>query len=222
MIGNFLRRALILLLLVLTLTDVSIASQSEVICSDCSQEQDTPTIAPVGESTLDSTLYPSLAFPTATTTSQPRGNENIFSPTSGVDFLVAPFFLIAAGWLVLALLYSILVLIVVRLRARGELDLHDENFGRLFLFGNSCYIPLGCLIRRYVVALHQPEHIPRFMTRDERRIAMEEVLLIRGVDEERQEIIPNQQLVTPSPDVASVASTTEGPICCICLMEYGT
>jgi len=97
---------------------------------------------------------------------------------SGIDFLVAAFFFIAAGWLILALLYSILVLIVVRLRARGELDIYDEHFGRLYLIGRHCYIPLGCILRRYVVALSEEETSSpvRIMTREERRVAMEELL----------------------------------------------
>jgi hypothetical protein len=105
----------------------------------------------------------------------------------GLDFLVAAFFFIAAGWLVLALIYSLLVVIVVWLRARGQLDVYDENFGRFYLLGTRCYIPLGYLLRRYVISLNQEENgggdpsRVRLMTREERRMAME---LLLASDEE--------------------------------------
>lgn len=104
------------------------------------------------------------------------------SAGNGIDFLVAAFFLIAAGWLVLALIYSILVLIVVRLRARGQLDVYDDNFGRFYLLGSRCYIPFGCVLRRYVIAMNQERNTQgdpvtvRLMTREERRMAMEKLL----------------------------------------------
>lgn len=106
---------------------------------------------------------------------------------TGLNFLGAAFFFIAAGWLVLALLYSVLVLIVVRLRARGQLDVYDENFGRFYLLGTRCYIPLGCVLRRYVIALNHEENAGgdpatvRLMTREERRMAVE---LLLASDEE--------------------------------------
>jgi hypothetical protein len=89
--------------------------------------------------------------------------------------------------LVLALIYSVLVVIVVRLRARGQLDVYDENFGRLYLLGTRCYIPLGCILRRYVISLSHEEFggrdpgTVRLMTREERRMAME---LLLASDEE--------------------------------------
>jgi hypothetical protein len=100
--------------------------------------------------------------------------------SSGIDFLVAAFFLIAAGWLFLALVYSLLVFLVVRMRARGQLDVYDENFGRIYLIGRHCYIPLGCILRRYIVAMEhdnaEGNTSVRLMTREERRQAMELLL----------------------------------------------
>lgn len=156
----------------------------------------------------------------------------------GVDFLVAVFFFIAAGWLVLAVIYSLLVVVVVRLRARGHLDVYDENFGRLYLLGNRCYIPLGCLLRRYVISLNREENgggdpaTVRLMTREERRMAME---LLLSSDEENVTICGNSASMSPEEirhaDQVTDArideehcvddSSSEEPVCTICLAEYG-
>lgn len=125
---------------------------------------------------------PSPTHQTSGNTGPPPQSSSWSADTSnGIDFLVAAFFLIAAGWLVLALIYSVLVLLVVRLRARGQLDVYDENFGRLYLLGTRCYIPLGCVLRRYVVAMNNEGRggdaaTVRLMSREERRIALELLL----------------------------------------------
>lgn len=160
--------------------------------------------------------------------------------TTSVDILVAALFLIAAGWLVLAIIYSALILIVVRMRSRGELDIYDENFGRIFLFGGRCYIPLGCLLRRHVVALNRRNHhqTVRLMTRGERRSAMEELLAdaghtdnnsTRNIDGDGENGGRSQH----QQDQNAPAGATDGedeenndldsngePVCSICLMEY--
>jgi hypothetical protein len=154
-----------------------------------------------------------------------------------VDVLVAALFLIAAGWLVLAIIYSVLILIMVRMRARGELDIYDENFGRLFLCGRRCFIPLGCILRRHVIAMHSrsQRQTIRVMTREERRSAMEELLIEGGRNEEGKsgEMGIQREQATSGTDVLSenVETTLDhhpddhdslnGPMCSICLMEYG-
>lgn len=72
-----------------------------------------------------------------------------------MDILAAAFFVVAGAWLLVALVYSSLVLIFLRLRARGELgNIYEEDFGRLYLCGRrgqegGCYLPLGRIFRRY-------------------------------------------------------------------------
>jgi hypothetical protein len=152
--------------------------------------------------------------------------------TTSVDILVAALFLIAAGWLVLAIIYSALILIVVRMRARGELDIYDESFGRIFLFGGRCYIPLGCLLRRHVVALNHrnQQQTVRLMTRGERRSAMEELLTDAGTgnnitstsDRDGENGRPQQQQNAAGEDQENNDLDSNGePGCSICLMEYG-
>jgi len=151
---------------------------------------------------------------------------NDWNTTTSVDVLVAALFLIAAGWLVLAIIYSVLILIVVRMRARGEFDIYDENFGRLFLLGTRCYIPLGCILRRHVVAMQsrnrrQSLHI---MTREERRRAMELILTQSGdreQDEEKSE--ESGMSERPVEEVGyrnEIAESDDEAMCSICLMEY--
>jgi len=109
------------------------------------------------------------------------------SKPNGLDILVAIFFFIAATWLILAVFYALLALLVLRLRARGQLDIYEENFGRLQCFG-AFYVPLGCILRRYVVALGYDQagsggnqngrgsRSYHFITRQERRLAVESLL----------------------------------------------
>lgn len=86
----------------------------------------------------------------------------------------------------MALLYSVLVIVIIRRRMRGELDIDDEDFGRMYFFGRRCFIPMGCVLRQYVNVLTErqnqgTEQTLRNMSREERRAAME-ILLSRGTN----------------------------------------
>ena len=106
-----------------------------------------------------------------------------------MDILAAAFFIVAGAWLLVAVLYSTLVLIFLRLRSRGELgSIYSQEFGRVYLWrrGRGCYIPLGWVFRRYIAHLQYepsgsdqsaPNSVVHFMTRDERRTAMETLLV---------------------------------------------
>lgn len=71
------------------------------------------------------------------------------------------------------------------MRARGSLgSVDEEGFGRVPLFGGCCYLPLGCIFRRYMRHLqgertqhHNHAGESHFMTRAERRSAVEDLLL---------------------------------------------
>lgn len=147
-----------------------------------------------------------------------------------MDILSVCFFLVAGAWLVAALIYSILVLCFLRLRATGQLgSLYDEEFGRVYLMGN-CFLPLGCIFRRYARHLQMDDDggrgQVRFMTRNERRAAMEQLLKIQGP---RQEARVNDEAAeakvesspTDSTDVEAASDedglSIEGPTCSICL-----
>lgn len=108
------------------------------------------------------------------------------------DILVACFFFIAAVWLVIATGYSVILLVLLRLQARDELDIYDENLGRLALCNGRITLHFGWLLRRYAVQLeedyqrqvrqsfgdeeNQDAQRIRIMTREERRKAVEELL----------------------------------------------
>jgi len=177
------------------------------------------------------TSFPPTPYPSPIQTPPPIYMYNDWNTTTSVDVLVAALFLIAAGWLVLAIIYSVLILIVVRMRARGEFDIYDENFGRLFLLGTRCYIPLGCILRRHVVAMQsrnrrQSLHI---MTREERRNAMELILTQSGdreqdaeKSEERghTECAPEEDTTLDEGQRNEIDESEDEPMCSICLMEY--
>ena len=105
---------------------------------------------------------------------------------NGLQILVAIFFFVATAWLLIAVFYALMALIVLRLRSRGRLDLLNEEFGRLYLCGNRWYIPFGCILRRYVVTFGHDQARGearsrssdyKHIRRSERRQAIEQILL---------------------------------------------
>ena len=104
------------------------------------------------------------------------------------------FFVIAGVWLIAALLYSLLVLCFLRLRANGELgNMDDEDFGRIPIgVSGRFYLPLGCIFRRYARHLQLDDDLgiqvrsgnAHFMTKSERRNALE--LLLQPARSEEQ------------------------------------
>jgi hypothetical protein len=71
------------------------------------------------------------------------------------DILVACFFFIAAIWLILATVYSVILLILLRLQARGELDIYDEDLGRVTICNGRFTLNFGCILRRYAIQLEE-------------------------------------------------------------------
>jgi hypothetical protein len=145
---------------------------------------------------------------------------------STMDILVAIFFLVAVGWLLMAIVYSVLILVLLRLQARGELDFYDEDFG-LLRFGRLRF-RFSCILRRYAIQLEREqqqrqqrqfgEEPPpvRIMTRDERRLAMEGLLTTN------KEVSPSSLPMGNGDGDGESDASEEGPICTICLGEYGT
>jgi hypothetical protein len=151
------------------------------------------------------------------------------------------FFLFASAWLVLALEYSCILVMFLRMRSRGQLDaIYAEDFGRIYLpFTNHrFYLPLGCVFRRCMHRLHQ-EHrrqnsssetdtAARYMTTDERRRAME--VLLCDERPNKKTVHCKDCMVAPVPkscedtstdtDTAELDSDLEGPMCVICLDEF--
>lgn len=71
------------------------------------------------------------------------------------DILVGCFFFVAAVWLLLATCYSVILLVLLQLQARGELDIYDENLGRVEIFNGKFTLHFGCILRRYAVQLEE-------------------------------------------------------------------
>jgi hypothetical protein len=160
----------------------------------------------------------------------------------GVDILVATFFLVAAGWLFMAILYSLLILIVLRLQSRGELDLYDENFGRIFYCNRRFSINCGCILRRYAIQLEEeqqrrsrasmqgpgavgvsPRRV-RIMTRVERREALENLLGEPAQKSVKVEVPTTREKKEQHLDCCHPCDDdqlVEGPVCSICLGDYG-
>ena len=171
---------------------------------------------------------------------------NTTHSSSKFDFLVAALFIISAGWLILALVYSALIIFIVRRRALGETDMDHEDFGRIYLVGRRCFIPLGCILRRFMSDLDNNTEPVRYMTREERRAAIEILLfqaersLPAGNVISRNEDVNNPSELTdlntaeslrqrdgsePDQNTINIIMTTDeesadDPTCTICLMEY--
>jgi hypothetical protein len=164
-----------------------------------------------------------------------------------MDILSILFFLVAGAWLLVALFYSFLVLLFLRMRARGELgSIYDEDFGRVYLCC-GCYLPCGSVFRRYARHLQLEEENGRsnsaspirFMTRHERRAAMEALLLDDGDGKEKEKSAENEgkeedELEIPPGDAedrpeagahptgVEEGGSDAGPVCSICLADYET
>jgi hypothetical protein len=165
----------------------------------------------------------------------------------GLDILVATFFLIAACWLLAAIVYSVLILVLLRMQARGELDFDDEDFGLLLCCNGRFRLHFGCILRRYAIQLANEEQQRnrrrqrregeadddssntnnnttderriRIMTRGERRCAMERLLTAGSPDKDLKVVLCSTATEIATGDADSDAS--EGPLCSICLGEYG-
>lgn len=70
-----------------------------------------------------------------------------------MDFMSLLFFAVAAVWLLIAFLYTCLILVFIKVRSSGGTFLgyqhHDQHFGRIYITSRF-YIPLGCLLRTYI------------------------------------------------------------------------
>ena len=147
-----------------------------------------------------------------------------------MDILAAAFFVIAGAWLLVALLYSTLVLVFLRLRARGELgSIYEEDFGRIYLCcgggggrTRQYYIPMGCIFRRYIAHLqydaggaggasNETQRNVRFMTRSERRGAME-ILLLGEKDGSKQKQQKNRQDLPLERTQSAVTARSESDV----------
>jgi hypothetical protein len=144
-----------------------------------------------------------------------------------VDILAAAFFLVAAAWLSLVILYSVMIVLILRMQARGEVDIYDDDFGRIFCFNRRFSVHLGCILRRYAIRLEQEgqqrsiqregggshqetRQRVRIMTRLERRMALEAIFAKQS---------PASFVI--SVEASENTEVSEGPICAICLGEYG-
>lgn len=141
-----------------------------------------------------------------------------------MDILAAVFFVVAASWLILALMYAALVLLFLRIRARGDLDrIYEADFGRLYLCNTRFYIPCGWLLRRYIRHILQRTQAPtRIMTRKERRDVME-LLLICSCFSMDGNCVPTTTAPNDTTDEhlqQDGEGSIEGPVCSICLGEY--
>ena len=99
---------------------------------------------------VDSSVYDETVDENSTTVFKRLKNNNRLT-----DILVACFFFIAAIWLILATVYSVILLVLLRLQARGELDIYDEDLGRVTLCNGRLMLNFGCILRRYAIQLEE-------------------------------------------------------------------
>lgn len=152
------------------------------------------------------------------------------------DILVFTFFVIAAIWLLVAIFYSLIILFLLRLQARGELDIYDENFGIYQFCGGRFTLRLSCILRRCAIQLEQEQqarhlqlyqgqgqgldgsdtNLPpvRIMTRGERRMALEKLLLSRN------KVVNSPDLQVPAGDSSTAEESEDRLVCAICLDDF--
>lgn len=158
--------------------------------------------------------------------------DNTARRWTGVDILISSFFFIAAGWLLMAIYHSSVILFILRLQARGELDVYDDNFGVYQFCGGRVTLHLGCMLRRYAVQLEQEQQNRqngidgendveqpqiRIMTRWERRCAIEKLLEKSGQASKRKE---PKTIPEGCDENKPEGNNEEAPVCSICLCEF--
>jgi hypothetical protein len=127
-----------------------------------------------------------------------------------MDLLSAVFFVVAGVWLIAAILYSIMVLYFLRLRSHDLLHtISDDDFGRFYVLccldrhrpnNERCYIPFGCLFRRYARHLNielgndmnGQDNNARHYTRAERRKALIVLLMDQQRNQQQQPHLKKQ------------------------------
>ena len=107
-------------------------------------------IGTIKDDDVDSSVYDETVDESSTTVFKRLKNNNRLT-----DILVACFFFIAAIWLILATVYSVILLVLLRLQARGELDIYDEDLGRVTLCNGRLMLNFGCILRRYAIQLEE-------------------------------------------------------------------
>jgi hypothetical protein len=147
-----------------------------------------------------------------------------YSVWDEIDILFLVFFVLSAAWLIFALIWSCLILLLLRLQARGQLDIYDESFGRLICCNGYFNLNMTCWLRRIAVRLEmrQQRHNGddtqsriHIMTREERRIALE-TLLSDSTNRATPESTENKIDENPCD-----GDSNSGPQCTICLEGYG-
>lgn len=105
------------------------------------------------------------------------------------------------------------------MRSRGSLGSEDdEDFGRIPFCGGICYIPLGCVFRRYIRHLqtnmeeNNRENVSRTISLSERRMAIEQLLLLvadhNGKSTSRFRLPLQRKNTKPVQKVEPASSTT--------------
>ena len=107
-------------------------------------------IGTIKDDDVDSSVYDETVDENSTTVFKRLKNNNRLT-----DILVACFFFIAAIWLILATVYSVILLVLLRLQARGELDIYDEDLGRVTVCNGRLMLNFGCILRRYAIQLEE-------------------------------------------------------------------
>lgn len=138
-------------------------------------------------------------------------------PSDSMDILAAIFFVVAGIWLVLAMGYSCMIVVFLRMRARGQLDaIYDEDFGRIYLpcTNNSnyrLYIPTGCIFRRYMHHLQQEQRRQPSSSSSSSRTDAEVVVAARYMTtEERRKAM--EVLLWEEPDTQKAVHSCKGPV----------
>ena len=158
-----------------------------------------------------------------------------------MDILASIFFVVAGIWLVLAIVYSVIMFVFLRMRRRGELDsVYHEEFGRCYLCGSRrYYISFGSLFRRILTQLtddpSQNTGNSKKMSRDERRAAIS-LLLEKSASTEIVSL-PSSSTASATSEETHASSVSEKKLeeeevdadeeagkfnhmCSICLSDY--
>ena len=107
------------------------------------------------------------------------------------NVLATVFFGLAFLWFVIAVSYAFSVVLFLRMRREGRfqnIGIDDPEFGRLYMCGNRCYVPMGWIFRRFILQYQSEQerrnNKGRIISKSERREAMANLLSDLKLDQE--------------------------------------
>mmetsp|Transcript_8669 Transcript_8669/g.16520 ORF Transcript_8669/g.16520 Transcript_8669/m.16520 type:complete len:246 (-) Transcript_8669:94-831(-) len=153
------------------------------------------------------------------------------------NILATVFFGLAFLWFVIAVSYACSVVLFLRMRREGRfqnVSMNDPEFGRFYLCGDRCYLPMGWIFRRFILQYQNEQerrsNKGRVISKSERREAMATLLSDMKLEKEVNTLSDTSSSSGSDTDEEQgcgegglpASSSDVENVCSICLGHYAT